>query len=64
MRAALIEDSELARFELEYQLRAHPQIEIVGQAGDVDAGVALIEAESPDLVFLDIDLPGGTAFDL
>jgi|GEM_PF-6371347 len=33
MRAALIEDSELARFELEYQLRAHPQIEIVGQAG-------------------------------
>jgi len=39
-------------------------IEIVGQGGDVDAGVALFEAESPDLVFLDIDLPGGTAFDL
>lgn len=64
IRAALIEDSELARFELVHQLRAFPEIEIVGQAGDVAAAHALIEAQTPDLLLLDIDLPGGTAFDL
>jgi len=62
--AVIIEDSELARFELEHQLKAHPQIRIVGQAADVDSGVALIEREAPELVFLDVDLPGGNAFDL
>ncbi len=64
IRAVLIEDSELARFELEHQLRAFPEIEIVGQAGDVVAAHALIEAKTPDLLLLDIDLPGGNAFDL
>ncbi len=60
--AVIIEDSELARFELEHQLKAHPQVRLVGQAGDVDSGVALIERETPRLAFLDIDLPGGNAF--
>lgn len=60
--AIIIEDSELARFELEHQLKAHPQINIIGQAGDVDAAVALINESAPDLLFLDIDLPGGNAF--
>lgn len=64
MDAVIIEDSELARFELEHQLKVHPQIRLVGQAGDVDSGVALIERASPALVFLDIDLPGGNAFTL
>ena len=62
--AVIIEDSELARFELEHQLKAHPQVRLVGQAADVDSGVALIEREEPGLVFLDVDLPGGSAFDL
>ena len=62
--AVIVEDSELARFELEHQLKAHPQIRIVGQAADVDSGVALIDREAPGLVFLDVDLPGGNAFDL
>ena len=64
IRTVLIEDSELARFELEHQLRAYPEIHIVGQAGDVAAAHALIEAQTPDLLMLDIDLPGGNAFDL
>ena len=64
IRTVLIEDSELARFELEHQLRAYPQIEIVGQAGDVAAAHALIDALTPDLLLLDIDLPGGNAFEL
>ena len=64
IRTVLIEDSELARFELEHQLRAFPEIEIVGHAGDVAAAHTLIEARAPDLLLLDIDLPGGNAFDL
>lgn len=64
IEAVIIEDSELARFELEHQLRAHPGVRLIGQAGDVDSGVALIEREAPALAFLDIDLPGGDAFTL
>jgi len=64
IRTVLIEDSELARFELEHQLRAFPEIEVVGHAGDVVTAQALIEAQAPDLLLLDIDLPGGNAFEL
>lgn len=62
--AVIVEDSELARFELLHQLKPHPQVNVVGQAGDVDAAVALINEAAPDLLFLDIDLPGGDAFDV
>lgn len=64
IRALLVEDSELARFELLHLLRAHPHVQIVGEADSVDTAQALIAAQSPELVFLDIDLPGGTAFEL
>ncbi|MBJ6760093.1 response regulator transcription factor [Myxococcaceae bacterium JPH2] len=64
IRTLIVEDSELARFELEHQLRAHPQIQLVGQADDIDSAEALIEASAPDLILLDIDLPGGNAFQL
>lgn len=64
IEAVIVEDSELARFELEHQLKAYPQLSVVGHAGDVDAAIALIESTTPDVVFLDIDLPGGNAFDV
>ena len=62
IEAVIVEDSELARFELEHQLRVYPQVSVVGHAGDVEAAIALIESTAPDVVFLDIDLPGGNAF--
>ncbi|WXH30784.1 Transcriptional regulatory protein BtsR [Myxococcus stipitatus] len=64
IRALIVDDSELARFELEHQLRSHPQIQIVGQADDIHSAEALIESSTPDLLFLDIDLPGGNALQL
>lgn len=64
MEAVIVEDSELARFELEHQLKAYPQVKVVGHAGDMEAAVALIESAAPDVVFLDIDLPGGNAFNV
>jgi two-component system LytT family response regulator len=63
-RALIVEDSELARFELRHLLSAHPHIEIIAEAADVQTAVTQIEALSPDLVLLDIDLPDGTAFDI
>jgi two-component system LytT family response regulator len=62
--AVIVEDSELARLELQHQLGAHPQVALLGQAGDVDSAVSMINAVAPDLLFLDIDLPGGSGFDV
>lgn len=62
--AVIVEDSELARLELEALLQAHNKINIVAQAWDVNSAVGEINLHKPDLVFMDIDLPGGTAFDI
>lgn len=64
MRALIVEDSDLARFELRHLLRLHPQIEIVGEAADLQQALSQIDTLTPDLLFLDIDLPDGSAFDL
>jgi two-component system LytT family response regulator len=64
MRALLIDDERLARLELRRLLAAHPTVEIVGEARDADEGEALIAELNPDLIFLDIQMPGRTGFDL
>ncbi|MDG1752683.1 MAG: LytTR family DNA-binding domain-containing protein [Thalassotalea sp.] len=60
----IVEDSELARLELKNLLLAHPEINIIAEAEDVDSAVSIISEKSPDLVLMDIDLPGGNAFDV
>lgn len=64
INAVIVEDSELARLELTNLLRAHPDIKIIAEADDVESAIACIKTHSPDLVFMDIDLPGGNAFDV
>jgi two-component system LytT family response regulator len=64
MRTLLIDDERLARLELRRLLAAHPTVEIVGEARDADEGEALIAELNPDLIFLDIQMPGRTGFDL
>jgi two-component system LytT family response regulator len=64
MRALLIDDEPLARRELRRLLSAHSWIQIVGEAADIDEAQAGIEAQSPALIFLDIQMPGGTGFEL
>jgi len=64
VRALLIDDEPLARRELRRLLGAHRWIQIVGEASDNDEAYAGIEALSPDIIFLDIQMPGGTGFDL
>jgi two-component system LytT family response regulator len=64
MRALIVDDERLARNELRRLLAAHPALEIVGEAANpIEARVA-IEALAPDLVFLDVQMPGGSGFDL
>ncbi|MCW3073335.1 MAG: transcriptional regulator [Flaviaesturariibacter sp.] len=64
MRAIIIDDERLARAELRKLLLEFPEIEVVDEAGNVDEGIAKIDTHSPDLIFLDIQMPGKTGFDL
>lgn len=64
MKVLIIEDSRLARLELKELLQAYPQLELVGEAADVPTAIKLVAAKQPDLLLLDIDLGGATAFDL
>lgn len=62
--AMVVEDVEIAREGLVALLKAYPQVRILGQAGTVAEALALIETLKPELLFLDIHLPGQSAFDL
>jgi two-component system LytT family response regulator len=64
MRALVVDDEPLARRELSRLLAAFPIVQVVGEAGNIDEARERIEALSPDVVFLDIQMPGGTGFDL
>ena len=64
MKALLIDDERLARNELRRLLKAHEDIEIVGEATDVEDAIAKIEALRPELIFLDVQMPGGDGFSL
>ncbi len=62
--AIIIDDERLARNELKKLLEQHPEVQIIDEASGVDEGVEKIELVRPDLVFLDIQMPGKTGFDL
>ena len=65
MKAAIIEDELHSReFLKSIVSELFPDIQIVGSAESVSAGIALIEQTQPDLVFLDIEMQSGTGFDL
>src|ERR1051326_7619005 len=64
MKAVIIDDERLARAELRRILAAHPEIEISGEASNGDQALALVAQTSPDLLFLDVQMPGLTGFDV
>ncbi len=63
-KAIIIDDERLARTELKKLLLDFPQIEVVGEAANANEGLEKIESLSPDLIFLDIQMPGKTGFDM
>lgn len=60
----IVDDERLARTELRKMLQEFADIEIVDEASNVDEALEKIEQHNPDLVFLDIQMPGKTGFDL
>jgi two-component system, LytTR family, response regulator len=64
IKAIIIDDERLARNELRKLLKEHTEIEIIEEASNVDEGIEKIETFLPDLIFLDIQMPGKTGFDL
>ncbi|MBM3177993.1 MAG: response regulator transcription factor [Bacteroidetes bacterium] len=64
MKALIIDDERLARKELMKLMEEHPSIEIIGEAQNADEAEKMIEELNPDLLFLDVQMPGRTGFQL
>jgi len=64
MRAIIIDDERLARAELKKLLQDFPEVEVIDEASNAEEGVSKIESQQPDLIFLDIQMPGKTGFDM
>lgn len=64
MRAIIIDDERLARTELKKLLQDYPEIEVIDEAANAEEGISKIDNLHPDLVFLDIQMPGKTGFDM
>ena len=64
IRTVIVDDEVLARENVEALLRPDPEIQIVAQCGNGTQAVEAIRQHQPDLVFLDVQMPGMTGFDV
>lgn len=64
LKAIIIDDERLARTELRKLLQEHPEVEVIDEAANAEEGLAKIESLHPDIIFLDIQMPGKTGFEL
>ena len=64
MRVLIIDDERLARDELRRLLLDHPWITVAGEAASVQDGLRQVAALAPELIFLDVQMPDGSGFDL
>jgi len=64
MKVLLVDDERLARNELRRLLAAHADLEIVGEAVDVEDALAKVGVLRPELLFLDVQMPGADGFSL
>jgi two-component system LytT family response regulator len=64
MNALIIDDERMARQELKRLLSVHSDIEIVGEATTGEQALELIPRLSPDVIFLDVQMPGMNGFEL
>ena len=64
MKAVIVDDERLARVELRRLLAAHPEVEVAGEARGGEEALSLIPKLAPDLIFLDVQMPGMSGFEL
>ena len=64
VRVVLVDDEQLARDELYYLLGQVGGVEVVGQAGNGVEALSIIDRLQPDVVFLDVQMPGLTGFEV
>lgn len=64
MKTLIVDDERLARIELRRLLQVYPKLEIVGEAANADEALQLIDELEPELLFLDIQMPGRNGFEL
>jgi two-component system, LytTR family, response regulator len=62
INAVIIDDERLARQELKRLLEVHSDVDIVSEFGDADEAIAYLKDNQPDLIFLDIQMPGKDGF--
>ncbi len=64
IKTVIVEDSRLARNELKELIKAYENIELLGEAENVDEALLLIQNTRPDVLFLDINMPEKDGFEL
>lgn len=64
MRVLIVDDEPPARARLRRLLAAHPQVQVVGEAADAGEALAAVAALAPDLLLLDVQMPGASGLDL
>jgi len=64
IRALIVDDEKFSRVSLKKLLKSYPQIEVIDEAADGVKAIEGIEALKPDLVFLDIQMPGLSGFEV
>ncbi len=64
MKAIIIDDERLARKELSSLLENHPEVNVVDEAVNADEALEKITTHNPDVIFLDVQMPGKTGFEM
>jgi two-component system LytT family response regulator len=64
VNALIVDDERLARSEMRRLLSAHPDVSVIGEAANAERAEACVRAGGVDVLFLDIQMPGASGFDL
>lgn len=64
LSALIVDDEPDVRQGLRDLLRAHPELQVIGEAGSVTDALVCMQREKPDVVFLDMEMPGGSGLEL
>jgi two-component system LytT family response regulator len=64
VNALIVDDEPDVRQGLRALLGAHPEVQIIGEAGSVAEALVFLQSQAPDVLFLDMEMPGGSGLEL